>query len=165
MMFAGNFSKESLVTTDTQQNNILDNFIEAKLENDRLYLGIPKVLLSQPMLFINHQEGARLENKYVHWKQHAGNLFLETPGVIKSSSGVLIPMTADNSMRNEIIAVFEIIEEKSTEKIYWINATDMFLKKLLSGWKATISQGTAKKQSYMMSDIQVAHVPRLTASR
>ena len=149
LMFAGNFSKESLVTTDTQQNNILDNFIEAKLENDRLYLGIPKVLLSQPMLFINHQEGARLENKYVHWKQHAGNLFLETPGVIKSSSGVLIPMTADNSMRNEIIAVFEIIEEKSTEKIYWINATDMFLKKLLSGWKATISQGTAKNQSYI----------------
>ena len=66
LMFAGNFSKESLVTTDTQQNNILDNFIEAKLENDRLYLGIPKIL---------PKKTTKKSIGYKHMKKHTTVIF------------------------------------------------------------------------------------------
>tara|TARA_R110002033_G_scaffold154167_2_gene190598 strand:+ start:5502 stop:7817 length:2316 start_codon:yes stop_codon:yes gene_type:complete len=149
LVFGTTSEKASFLSTDTQYDSTNKGFIEASFVDGELYLGIPKALLNQPMLLVNHQNGARLENKYVLWTQHRDNLFLETPGTIESSSGIMIPMGANDSMHDEIIATFQIIESKRTTTTFWVNASNLFLKQLLTGWKAAVSHGTLRNQSYI----------------
>ncbi|WP_417445285.1 zinc-dependent metalloprotease [Joostella sp.] len=149
LVFGTTVTKKLVTLTDIVENKPNNGFIEARLENKSLYLGIPKSLLDKPMLLINHQDRARLENKYVLWTEHGSNLFLKTPGTIESSSGILIPMGNEGSMHDEIIATFPINELKSNASMIWVNASDLFLNPLLTEWKAAVSQGTLKSQSFI----------------
>ncbi|WP_103192135.1 zinc-dependent metalloprotease [Formosa algae] len=132
-----------------QESMSIKGGIEAKLEDKTLYLGIPKTFLNQPMLLVNHQQGARLENKYVLWIQHGDKLYLESPATITSTSGIRIPMQDDPSMRDEIIAICPILESKNNPNILWIDGTNLFLNYLLMGWSKTGNQNVLKGESYI----------------
>ncbi|WP_299780519.1 zinc-dependent metalloprotease [uncultured Formosa sp.] len=133
--------------TGVQFNSSNSGFIEARLEGKVLYLGIPKTLLNLPMLFVNHQDGARLENKYVLWNQYGHKLYLESPGTIMSTSGIRIPTARDASISDKIIATFPIIKSKSDTNTLWIEANDLFLKDLLTGWSKSENQKIITSES------------------
>ncbi|GGK22039.1 hypothetical protein GCM10007962_15250 [Yeosuana aromativorans] len=151
MIFGINVEKESGQTLRTKvQGHIAKNdFIEAKLVDGELYLGIPKALLRQPMVLVNLGESARLENKYVLWAQHGDRLYLETPGVIESTAGVMIPMGSKMSLHDTICGPFKIIEAKSDATTLWVNASDLFLNKRVMGWKVDEGHSTSKTLSYI----------------
>ncbi|MCM5663657.1 zinc-dependent metalloprotease [Galbibacter mesophilus] len=109
-------------------------FIKAKLEGKQLYLGIPKHLMGTPMLFIKNAHDNFVYYRQVEWQQVDDRLYLVMPRVY-STAGVTIPVDGDSYVDKKIIGVFPIEVSKSSEDLFWINATDLFFDKILTPWE------------------------------
>ncbi|WP_161496095.1 zinc-dependent metalloprotease [Zobellia sp. OII3] len=101
-------------------------FVKAHLQEGRLYLEIPVELLDKDMLFIRHNSVEQQAYKHVAWSRSGTQIFLEAPRV-KSLSGVTIPVDNDPDIEKSIMAVFQMIPEKSNSKMLYIDATELFL--------------------------------------
>src|SRR5690606_11834569 len=68
--------------------------------------------------------------KHVIWQQVDNLLYLIMPRV-ESSSKVIIPVDDSSYIDKKIIGVFPVIQSKSNQNIFWINATSLFFDKTL----------------------------------
>tara|TARA_R110002074_G_scaffold27499_3_gene79751 strand:- start:39282 stop:41615 length:2334 start_codon:yes stop_codon:yes gene_type:complete len=117
--------------------------IETQLEGERLFFKIDVEALQKPMLFVRHDVGYH----QVIWSKHLDHIILTIPQ-IESLSGVVIPLNYDYHDEANIIGRFPILKDKSSNKSFYIDVTDLFLNTAIK-WNLESPEHVLLNQSYI----------------
>ncbi|BDW93301.1 hypothetical protein MACH07_21330 [Flagellimonas marinaquae] len=99
-----------------------NNGIQARLENDRLFLDVQDELLDKPLLLVRYGKGYQ----QVVWSKQQEYLILKVPRV-QSLVGTMIPVNQDYKIEGLILERFPIVDQDRLEDGYRVDATALFL--------------------------------------
>lgn len=124
----------------------LDGFLKTEFDGNRLYLQIPRSVLSDTLLMVCHHDGYRHDYRQVVWTEQ-GNVILLEAVRATSLTGVTIPIPDAPKAKSTALGAFPILKERSNPKALFVDITDLFFEVDL-GWDL----GTAIKDlSYIES--------------
>lgn len=110
-------------------------FLDASLEEGRLYMELPVTSLEEPMLLTRIGRLSRYDQKQVVFRKSGNQLVLEETRVW-SETGVWIALQNDPDLERNILGVFPILEERGEG--YRFDITDMLFDRSV-GWGAISS--------------------------
>ena len=131
----------------TLESQFPNPFAKATLEQDKLLLRIPIAQIGKAMLLVRHNDGYTVEHQQIVWSENKGYIHLESVRVT-SQTGVIIPLKNNPSNPSNLLGRFPILTEKSDEKSYLIEISDLFLSDNLN-WKSGSKEQTDPKLSYI----------------
>lgn len=121
----------------------VNNNIEAHIDGGRLFFIIHGELLENPMLFVRHDMG----HHQIVWSKQRDYIMLIIPQ-IKSLSGVTIPLNYDYRIKSLVIGRFPIIKEKSSDRLFYIDVSDLLLQTTIK-WHVDSPETVFADQSYI----------------
>ncbi|MDF0709055.1 zinc-dependent metalloprotease [Flagellimonas okinawensis] len=106
-------------------------FLNADMEEDRLYIELPESSLGKPILLTRIGRLTRYETKQVVFRKSGGLMYLEEPR-IWSETGIWLPVQDDPKLERNVLGVFPIVEADVNG--YRFDITDMLFDRSL-GWE------------------------------
>lgn len=127
---------------------ISESFLSLFIENDQLYLNIPKHLMDRPMLFIRYDHTRDEKYMQVVWSVQGDKILLKKPR-IHSTSGVIMPILPKLHLEDNILSIFPKAAELTTTESYCINITDLILRQDIA-WSLGFSESVVPQISLLL---------------
>ena len=123
-------------------------FLKVRVEEDQLFLDIPKEVLDLPVLFVRYGLGSDRKFIQVVWSLQGDKMLLKMPA-IRSTAGITIPIKPKLSLTDNILAVFPLEKGKEQPGTYTVNITDLVLQQMIE-WEPGFSEQLAPEISLLM---------------
>jgi len=144
---------------DAQYNNGLfteeNPFLSVSLEEDQLFLKVPKEVLDRPILFIRYGQGSERMFMQVVWSLQGDKMLLKVPA-IRSTSGIIIPIKPKLKMADNILGIFPLVAGKGESGTYTVNLTNLVLHQMIE-WEPGFTENSVPEISLLMGAKNLAN--------
>lgn len=123
-------------------------FLSVSLEEDQLFLKVPKEVLDRPILFIRYGQGSDRMFIQVVWSLQGDKMLLKVPA-IRSSSGITIPTKPKLNLADNILGIFPLVAGKGEPGIYTVNLTNLVLHQMIE-WEPGFTENSVPEISLLM---------------
>lgn len=136
---------------DVQHNGLLieeNPFLSVSLEEDQLFLKVPKEFLDQPILFVRYDQGNDLKFLQVVWSLQGDKMLLKVPA-IRSTSGITIPIKPKLKMADNLLGIFPLVPGKGEPGTYTVNLTNLVLHQMIE-WEPGFTENSVPEISLLI---------------
>lgn len=136
------FANETYVITKTDQidkpSTEQSSFLKTNIVEEQLYLIVPESILEKPLLFVRYEYVVRRRFLQVVWSLEGNNILLKAQS-IHSSSGTILSVHPKLPLKDNILAILPIAQDKISNGSYTINITDLVLRNTIE-WEPDFTE-------------------------
>jgi len=123
-------------------------FLTTKIEGDQILLTIPEEVLDSPMMFVRHDHGNKPKFMQVVWSLEKDKILLKVPS-LWSTSGITLPIKPRLDLKDNILAVFPLLNTDGEQNSFTINITKLVMTQMIE-WEPGFTETIVPEISLLM---------------